>query len=141
MSNQQGRPTTTGRSHNKRLNTYASKRIVREMIPEKKAKTTSTLVTSFFKLLSPEGQTKVTNTDTTTSCSETACSENLSLSNSSCSKDALFKSETEASQVFTSESNKTQHHCSDSDPESSQSSNMPAILKKNISDMEPEVRL
>ena len=38
MSNQQGRPTTAGQSHNKRLNTYASKGIVREMIPEKKQK-------------------------------------------------------------------------------------------------------
>ena len=32
MSSQRCRPTTTGQSHNKRLNTYPSKRIVRELI-------------------------------------------------------------------------------------------------------------
>ena len=61
MLSGRGRPTTTWRSHNKRLNTYASKRIVRELILDKNAKTTSTLVTTFFKPLSSDGQAKVTN--------------------------------------------------------------------------------
>ena len=98
MSSHRGRPTTTGRSHNKRSNTYASKRIVRELILEKKTKTTSTLVTTFFKPLSSDGQAKVTNADTTTNCSETACSD------STCSEDSVSKSEPEASQMSISES-------------------------------------
>ena len=81
-------------------------------------------MTSFFKLLSSDGQTKVTNADTTSNCSETACSENLCLNNSSCSKDSISGSEPEASQLSTWQSNKTQRDCSDSDPESSLSSNM-----------------
>ena len=48
MSSRRGMPTTTGQSHNKIWNTYASKRIVRELIPEKKTKTTSTLLTNEF---------------------------------------------------------------------------------------------
>ena len=63
----------TGQSSRKRLNTYASTRIIRELIPEKKTKTASTLVT-FFKLLNSDRQAKVTNVDKTTNCSETAYS-------------------------------------------------------------------
>ena len=87
MSSRRGRHTTTGRSHNKRSNTYASKRIVREL---QKTKTTSTLVTTFFKPLSSDGQAKVTNADTTTNCIETACSD------STCSEDSVSDSEPEA---------------------------------------------
>ena len=83
MSSWRGWPTTTGWNHNKRSNTYASKKIVRELILEKKTKTTSTLVTTFFKPLSSDGQAKVTNADTTTNCSETACSD------STCSEDSV----------------------------------------------------
>ena len=126
MSRRRGRPTTTGRSHNKRSNTYASKRIVRELIPEKKTKTTSTLVTTFFKPLSSDGQAKVTNADTTTNCSETACSD------STCSEDSVSKSEPEASQMSISESIETQRNCSDSGPQSVRSSNTPEILKENF---------
>ena len=86
MSSRRGILTTTGQSHNKRLNTYASKRNVRELIPEKKTKTTSTLVTSSFQPMSSDGQTKVTN----------AC-----LSDSSCSGDSVSESKPEASQVTT----------------------------------------
>ena len=125
MSRRRGRPTTTGRSHNKRSNTYASKRIVRELIPEKKTKTTSTLVTTFFKPLSSDGQAKVTNADTTTNCSETACSD------STCSEDSVSKSEPEASQMSISESIETQRNCSDSGPQSVRSLNTPEILKEN----------
>ena len=125
MSSRRGRPTTTGRSHNKRSNTYASKRIVRELIPEKKTKTTSTLVTTFFKPLSSDGQAKVTNADKTRNCSETACSH------STCSEHSVSKSEPEASQMFISEFIETQQNCSDSDPQSLQSSNMPEIPKEN----------
>ena len=56
MSSWRGWPTTTGWNHNKRSNTYASKKIVRELILEKKTKTTSTLVTTFFKPLSSDRQ-------------------------------------------------------------------------------------
>ena len=91
MSSERGILTTTGQSHNKRLNTYASKRNVRELIPEKKTKTTSTLVTSSFQPMSSDGQTKVTN----------ACSEKLCLSDSSCSGDSVSESKPEASQVTT----------------------------------------
>ena len=95
------------------MNTYASKRIVRELILDKKAKTTSTLVTTFFKPLSSDRQAKFTNADTTTNCSETACSD------SSCS---VSESEPEASQMSVSESIETQRNCSDSDPQLVQSS-------------------
>ena len=125
MSRRRGRPTTTGRSHNKRSNTYASKRIVRELIPEKKTKTTSTLVTTFFKSLSSDKQAKVTNADKTTNCSETACSD------STCSEDSVSKSEPEASQMSISESIETQRNCSDSYPQSVRSSNTPEIPKEN----------
>ena len=92
MSSRRGILTTTGQSHNKRLNTYASKRNVRELIPDKnKTKTTSTLVTLFFQPMSSGGQTKVTN----------ACFEKLCLSDSSCSGDSVSESKPEASQVTT----------------------------------------
>ena len=95
------------------------------MIPEKKTKTTSTLVTTFFKPLSSDGQAKVTNADTTTNCIETACSD------STCFEDSVSKSEPEASQMSISESIETQRNCSDSDLQSVQSSNMPEIPKGN----------
>ena len=107
------------------MNTYASKRIVRELIPEKKTKTTSTIVTTFFKPLSSDGQAKVTNADTTTNCSETACSD------STCSEDTVSESEPETSQMSISESIETQQNCSDSDPQSVRSSNTPEIPKEN----------
>ena len=116
------------KNHNKRSNTYASKRIVRELIQKKKAKTTSALVTSFFKPLKCDRETNIFNADTTINCSETACSENLSLSDSSCSENSTYESEPVASQVLTSESIETQWKCSDSDPKSSKSSNTPEIL-------------
>ena len=96
MSSRWGRPTTTGRSHN-RSNTYSSERIVGELIPEKKTKIISTLVTSFFKPLSSDGQTKVANADIITNYSETACSGNLRLNDSSGYEDSVSKSEHEAS--------------------------------------------
>ena len=68
------------------------------MIPEKRTKTTSTLVTTFFKSLSSDKQAKVTNADKTTNCSETTCSD------STCSEDSVSKSEPEASQMSISES-------------------------------------
>ena len=125
MSRRRGRPTTTGRSHNKRSNTYASKRIVRELIPEKRTKTTSTLVTTFFKSLSSDKQAKVTNADKTTNCSETTCSD------STCSEDSVSKSEPEASQMSISESIEAQRNCSDSDAQSVQSLNTPEIPNEN----------
>ena len=125
MSSQRVRPTTTGRSHNKRSNNFASKRIVRELIPEIKTKTTSTLVRTVFKPLSSDGQAKVTNADTTTNSSENACSD------STCSEDSVSKSEPEASQMSISESIETQRNCSDSGPQSVRSLNTPEILKEN----------
>ena len=95
------------------------------MIPDKKTKTTSTLVTYFFKPLSSDGQAKVTNADTTTNCSETACSD------STCSEDFVFESEPEASQMSILESIKSQRNCSDSDPQSVKSSNTAEIPKEN----------
>ena len=125
MLSQRCRPTTTGQSHNERSNTYASKRIVTELILEKKTKTTSTLATSFFKPLSSDRQVKVTNVDTTTNCIETACLD------STCSEDSVSESEPEASQMSLSESIETQRNCSDSDLQSVQSLNMPEIPKGN----------
>ena len=60
------------------MSNYVSKRIVREFILEKKAKTASTLVTSFFKSLNSDGQTKVTDADTVRNCSKTTCSDSTS---------------------------------------------------------------
>ena len=57
MSSRRDKPTTTGRSHNERSNIYASKRIVCLRI--EKAKTTLTLVTTFFKPLSSEDRLKL----------------------------------------------------------------------------------
>ena len=81
------------------------------MIPEKKTKTKSTLVTTYFKPLSSDRQAKVANADTTTNFSETACSD------STCTEDSASESEPEASQMSMSESIETQQNCSDSDPQ------------------------
>ena len=94
-------------------------------MPEKKKKATSTLVTTFFKPLSYDKQAKVTNADTTTNCIETACSD------STCFEDSVSKSEPESSQMSISESIETQRSCSDSNPQSVQSSNTPEIPKEN----------
>ena len=116
-----GRPTTTGRSHNKRSNVYAYKRIVRELIREKKTKTTSALVATFLKPLSYDRQAKVTNADTTT----TVLKLHVLIPN------PVSKSEPDASQMSISESIETQRNYSDSGPQSVQSSNTPEILKEN----------
>ena len=122
MSSHQGRLTTTGRSHNKRSNTYASKSelIVRELILGKK--TNKSYINScdiFFKPLSSNGQAKITNADPTTNCSETACSD------STCSGE----SESKASQKFISEGS-----CCDSNPQSVENSSTPEIPKQNSFD-------
>ena len=89
-----------------------------------KQKSTATLVTSFFKSLTSDAQTKVTNADTTTNYSETACYENLCVSDSSCSEGSASESEPEASQVSPSESIETQrslnHHNVQTHPSNTQ---------------------
>ena len=48
MLSWRGRPATTGWSHNKRLNTYAYKRIVRQLMPEKKKQKLHQLLRQLF---------------------------------------------------------------------------------------------
>ena len=89
-------------------------------------------MTTFFKSLSSDGQAKFTNADTITNCSETTCSD------STCSEDSVSESEPEASQMSISESIETQQNCSNSYPQSVQSSNMPEIPKENKVSSEKE---
>ena len=64
MLNQRSRSTTTGQSHNKRSNTCASRRFVRELILEKK----NFYDNFFYKPLSSHKQAEVTTADTTKNC-------------------------------------------------------------------------
>ena len=82
-------------------------------------------MTTFFKPLNSDGQVKVNIADITTNCIETPCFD------STCSGDSVSESEPEASQMSISESIETQQNCSDSDPQSVWSSNMPEIPKEN----------
>ena len=53
MSGCRGRPKTTGRSHNKRSNTYSSTRTYRENPPKRSSSVSSNLMTAFFKPVKP----------------------------------------------------------------------------------------